>query len=550
MILKNASLVAASCLIINSACYSEIQTDTAPTRDDGSSYDNTPRVTMDFENADLKDALKAFSKQANINFIATDAIKNKKVTIFLNNVTIKDALTSILDANSLTYEKQGDNVYLIKPTGKRPIDTITRVYRLNYLQVYDMSLPQESQSGGGPTIVGSPAIAEAGSVVSQALGQEQKNTAGGSEKPKNIIEIVKSLLSKNGMIVADRRNNSLIITDIPEAFPHLETAIKELDVEPAQVMIEAQIIETTTNAIKRIGIEYGSETQTARVTWGTGTGGQNMVAPVPFPMPQKFIKDAFQTNLAGSGLFRYGTLTAADTELVLKLLAQDEDTRYLSKPKIMTINNEPATIKITANTAIGVDSVSVTQTGQSISKAERYETGISLRVIPQVNQKGEIFLYVEPFVARAQASTFFTTQFMDPQKRSASSTVMVKDGNTVFIGGLIQTNNFKTNRKIPFLGDIPILGEPFKSRYRKADDSELIILITPHIVSKRDTEYVSPEDNTERGFMVQRTISNYEDKPGRPKTEDEPLSPREKKIGEAILKHSTPKDETGNPKKD
>lgn len=482
-----------------------------------------PRVSLDFEEAALKDVLKAFSRQTGINFIANESIEGKKVTIFLSNVSIPDALDSILDSNDLFYERQGSNVYLIKPSGREGARTLTRVFNLNYLQVYKMAVTEgTSTSTSNITIIGEPAIAAAGSTATSTPQQQQSqsgSTGSDANEPKNIVGIIKELMSKNGKIVADRRNNCLIITDIPDVFPAIEKTLEALDVEPVQIMIQAEIVETTTNALKRLGIEYGSESQLTKITYtgssstsGGSTNTTNPTFPTPFPFTENFIKDAYGTNLASSGLFKYGTITIANTEIVLKALAQDEDTKYLSRPRIMTINNEPAVIKVSANTAIGTTSSSITQTGQTISTAERSETGIVLRVTPQVNNMGDIFMYIEPSVSRAKASVFFTTQFMDPSYRSAASTVMVRDGETVVVGGLVETNNFKTTRKIPILGDIPIIGEPFKSNYRQVQDTELLIFITPHVVQKRDFEYITPQQLSVQELMMQATLSKYIEK--------------------------------------
>ena len=477
------------------------------------------KVSMDFEDAALKDILKAFSRQTGINFIASDMIEGKKITVFLNNVSIEDALSSILEANGFSYEKQAGDVYLIKLTGKESIKTVTRVFRLNYLQVYRMSSEEgATTTSSNVTIIGSPSYSQASAPNampspaggSAQAGQQEGAAGGKTAEPKNIIETTQSLMTKHGKIVADRRTNSLIVTDIPSALECIEKTLKELDVEPPQIMIQAEIIETTSSALSRIGLEYGGGTGDAdhfsKITYGKGTstGSQNPVFPTPAPFSQDLIKNWYNTALSQGALFKYGTITADDFNVVVKLIAQDDDTKFLSKPKIMTINNEPAVIKVTANTAIGIESVSVSQTTQNISTAERAETGIYLKVTPQVNSKGDIFMYIEPSVSRATASTFFTTQFMDPNYRSAISTVMVRDGDTVFIGGFVQTDNFKTTRKVPFLGDIPILGEPFKSHYKKTQDTEIIIFITPHIVKRKNGEFITTKENSELYSFMQK----------------------------------------------
>ncbi|MBL7157736.1 MAG: secretin and TonB N-terminal domain-containing protein [Candidatus Omnitrophica bacterium] len=470
------------------------------------------KVSLDFENAELKDILKAFSRQTGANFIASEVIEGKKVTVYLSNVSVDEALSSILKSNGLVYEKQKGDVFLIKPSGTEAIKTVIKVIKLDYIQAYSLVMPAEAvgfaSTGGAFPITEVGGSPEGGGLASSAASGMPQGTEG-----KSIIDIVSSLLTKYGKVIADKKTNSLIITEIPENIKIIEDIIKELDVEPPQIMIQAEIVETTTSALKRIGMEYGSLTETLGFKYGLVTGSdetQRLQTPVGFPFPEWFIKQTFDSQLlSNAALFNYGTLTANDTEVILKLISNDEDTKYLSRPKIMTVNNQPAIIKVSANTAIGVESTTIGEGDQVLSKAERVETGIVLKVTPQANAKGQIFMYLEPSVSRAQTSTFFSTQFLDPQVRSASSTVLVQDGDTVVIGGLIKTDNYKTIRKVPFLGDIPFFGEAFKSSYKKVDDTELLIFVTPHIVKKRGDQYIMPPEVAERDRAIRDTLERY-----------------------------------------
>lgn len=474
----------------------------------GPAYNKKGTVSLDFENADLKNVLKAFSMQTGINFIASDIIESKKITVFLSNVSVESALISILDANGLIYETQPGNVYLIKPSRPRFRESrmITRIFRLNYLQVYEISEAMSGQgSTSGITIV-QPTVTESGGGGESSMATGQGGASTGAKE--NIIGVIQSLMSKYGSIIADRRNNSLVITDIPDVFPAIEETLKKLDIEPVQVMIQAELVETSTSAIKRLGLEYGDETALATMTYTSPT------IPTSIPLLQDYVKSQYGSMLTtnpavvGSGaLFKYGTLSAGTVNVVLKMLSIDRDTKYLSRPKILTVNNEPAIIKVSAQTAIGINSTSVSLGPTSIT-AERAETGVILKVTPQVNDKGDIFMYVEPSISRAVASTLSTT-FQDPSYRTSANTVMVHNEETVVVSGLIQTNNFKTLRKVPILGDIPIIGEPFKSRYKQVDDTELLIFITPHIVKRRDMEIKIPPDMTERSYLLDRTLDRY-----------------------------------------
>jgi len=321
------SLVLAGIVLCRESAASEIVNGVLPKTDD--------KVSMDFESADLKSVLKAFSMQTGINFIASDVIENKKVTVFLSRVSIKLALASILEANGLLYEMQGDNVYLIKPNGQALTKMVTKIFKLNYLQVSSMALAKDPMSGSSNvTIIGSASAV--------AAPPASKGPAGATNS--NIVNIIQSLMTSSGKIVADIRNNSLVITDSPSIFPTIEATLKKLDVEPVQIMITAEIIETSTTALKRIGLEYGGEDSIITATYTAAT------LPTGIPFTESFIKDTYGQNLLNTGnpasipAFQYGTLSLGNTQIVLKLLATDSDTKYLSRPNIMTLNNETAII--------------------------------------------------------------------------------------------------------------------------------------------------------------------------------------------------------------
>jgi len=510
MKIKNfVTLILVFLLIVTPASFTQDLTGIGlgpPVKDVPGEKEDVIKVTMDFENAELKDILKAFSRQTGANFIASEDIEGKVITVYLNNVSIDAALSAILESNGLSYDRKKDNVFLITKSGLEPVKTITRVYKLNYIQVYDMDMKPENEGFLETTPFRLPVGGE-----EETGGGGAPGAGAGGETHKNIIEVMKTLMSSHGKIVANRRTNSLVIKDIPEVFDAIEKTIEALDVEPIQVMIQAEILETTLEGVKRIGVEYGTESQTASATYG------DLVAGTTWPFTANFVKDLFRGALGDQDAavttsptnFTFGTLTAADTQIILKLFANDEDTKLLSRPRILTINNEPAVVKISANTSIGQITTNVAETSATIEEAERVETGVVLKVVPSVNAKGDIFLYLEPSIARTQTSTFFTTSYLDPQIRSAHSTVMIRDGETVVIAGLIETNNWKTTRKVPILGDIPIIGELFKSRYKKDEDTEILIFVTPHIVKKRGDQYIIPDVILEREGMMQKALDKY-----------------------------------------
>ena len=399
-------------------------------------------ISMDFQDANLKTILKIFSQQAGLNFVASQNVQDRQVTIYFDNVRVEDALNHIMNANNLVYEQEsGSNIFIVRESGKAEIETVTKIYELKYAQL------------SSPPIAG-----------------------GASTLEPEILTVIRGLISKDGSIVADKRSNSLIIKDVPNQFGIIEEVISRLDVRTPQVMIEAEILETNTTVADQLGVNWTG-------TWATLTGPVlNSNWPVNGPLLDHspgYIKTAGSMDMSGMG----GTLTA---------ILSDSNTKILARPKVLTLNNETARIELTAETAVASVTTTASSEGTATTtsgSAERINTGITLDVTPQINKDGYITMHIEPTVIVPVISKFFAgsgddAKFVDPQTRSAKTTVMVRDGETVVIGGLISKEDTYSFEKIPFLGDVPILGAAF--RYKTADESdkELIIFITPHIVKE------------------------------------------------------------------
>lgn len=186
-------------------------------------------------------------------------------------------------------------------------------------------------------------------------------------------------------------------------------------------------------------------------------------------------------------------LTVIGSTLTLDYLRTLSDTKYLARPKILTLNNETAEIKITTQEAIGIKSStsgSSSSTETKTDEAERVDTGVSLRVTPQINtDTGEITMYIVPTVSAINNSSSFinasgnTITFSNPEVRSTKSTVRLKDGETIVIGGLINKDTSNVETKLPILGDIPLLGALFRHKEKSRDkERELLVFITPHII--------------------------------------------------------------------
>lgn len=414
-------------------------------------------VSMDFQQAALKDVLKVFSQQAGLNFVASKNIEDKHITLYLDNVTVSDALNSIMSANNLTYEQaQGSAVFIVKESGKPKIEMATKVYTLDFARI--------GETGQEPTIE--------------------------STDMKSVIE---NLLSKDiegeimGKVVIDKRTNSLIITTIPADFPVIEDTIRQLDSITPQALIEAEIVEIQIGALKSLGLEWGSSDGTfIRFT------GPKRLTHFPFVRSHNPLSRGLLSITESDGgaaeteaTNELGVLSLQEFSLVVKALETEGMARYLAKPRIMSLSNESAEIKITSDTAIGIIVSDVTDTGRVVEEAERVETGVTLKVTPTVNRKGYITMTIEPEVSRTVQSPYFSN-FVDPAKRSAKTTVMVKDGQTIAIGGLLKTDEEDQGRDVPGLSRIPLFGNLFRTKEKRNVQTEIIVFITAHAIL--DTE--------------------------------------------------------------
>lgn len=420
-------------------------------------------ISMDFKGAQLTDALKILSQQSGLNFIASEEVSGKTLSIYLDKVPIEEALERILSSNNLTYElKPGSNIFVVRPLDKPAKQLVTRVYRLKYATVISSKLNQTLTLDQG------------GSASSGSGGTSQGTSQG-------IVAAVQAMLTQDGKIIEDSRTNSLIVTDIPSQFPLIEQTIARLDVKIPQILIEVEMLDISKTTADLLGAKFGD-------TPFTFTGGERDTI---YPFDRNKAMANFG-KLGGQGFefeeaeYRVGTLSFAGLAMTLQFLRTQSDTRNLARPRILTLDNETAEISIKTNEAIGLASTTTSSqsTAVSVSQAERVETGIFLRVTPQADiDNAEITMAIEPRVIQARAGQTFGSQtFKDPEERGTKSVLRVLDGDTIVLGGLLRTNQEETRTSVPVLGKIPFLGAAFRHKDKSESQRELIIFITPHII--------------------------------------------------------------------
>jgi len=486
-------------------------------------YDSEVTISLDLQNAGLKDVLKIFSVQSGLNFISSESVQDRAITLYLDKVPVKEAMEKLFKANNLAYDLEKDsNIFIVKDLGKPQIETVTKVFYLKYATVSSSSLKEEMAAQIRPsttTTGGTTGSAGAGGAAASSSGGTGSGKWG-TEDNTGITQVVKKLLSEYGSLVEDYRTNSLIITEIPSRMPIIAQTIAALDVPIPQVMLEVEMLDVSKNAVDKLGFKFGQTPFTAVFTGGTlGLGfpfhswGRTYTNPA----------DA-RGNLAVNSPNAY--------QVQLDFLKTQADTKYLARPRILTLNNETAEIKIVTQETVGVTSTQSsggTLTTATTNVPERVETGVTLRVTPQINvETGEITMFVVPSVKDTSTSSFISTgssYFKDPEERTTKSVVRIRDGDTIVIGGLLRRDLIETVTKLPILGDIPILGAAFRHKDKSKDrEGELLVFITPHIIKEPGMELArankmrlpereqSPVSGFERQLAIGASLNNFEKK--------------------------------------
>lgn len=425
-------------------------------------------ISMDLQEANLRDILKIFSIQSGLNFIASEAVENKKITLYLDKVPIKLAMDKLFDTNKLTYEFDEDAGIFVVRGREEDVDLVTEVFKLKHRSLSTSNM--EKQRTGMFT----------GSLTSASGGQAGTAAADISD----IKSMIQQMLSSVGKVSEDNKTNSIIVTDVPNRFPQIRSLIAALDVPQSQVMLDVEMLDVRKDLVDKLGFNFGNN---PIMNLGMSLGSKE----IAFPFSTASFKGSGGTlaRTAGNLDFYSGTNMWSVT---FDLLKKDTSTKLLARPRIMTLNYETAEIGITKDEIVSRTEEIDEETGDRTYTYERASSlsltpegiGVFLRVTPMINEEtGEVVLVVNPKSSTTTQSAGSVEYNLDPEVRASKSIIKIRDGETVVIGGLIKLEKEVIKTKIPVLGDIPILGMAFRGKDQSQNEErELLVFITPHIV--------------------------------------------------------------------
>ena len=298
------------------------------------------------------------------------------------------------------------------------------------------------------------------------------------------------VLSRDVQIIADKATNSLIITANKDDYLVLEDIIQKLDIVRKMVYIEALIMEVSMKKQFELGVQwYGGRSageladRDIGVFAGSNAGGASNLPSVTATTEGIGVVNlptGFSLGVLGDTI-TIGGLTFPSIAAVVRAYATNSDVHILSTPQVIALDNEEAEIKVADNIPFLTRRDTTSSSDIAYSNYEFKDVGVILNITPQINQERFVRLKISQEVSQV-VKQGETEGLPTTLKREAKTTVVIKDGQTVVIGGLIDETGNKTNYKVPILGDIPILGYFFRSKTESLDKKNLYIFLTPHIV--------------------------------------------------------------------
>jgi len=461
-----------------------------------------PTVSMDFKDADIKDILRVLSYKSGVNIVAGDDVKGV-VTVKLKDVPWDKALGVILKTYGYGYEVD-DNVITIVPLIKlteqkkneKELESVealvAEVFELKFLDAGDVKKAIEPQltPRGRMTIL-------------YAKGQKGWDFGGGG----STADTEGGALTKRGRQLSDDdyKSRILIVSDIRSSVDNIRKIIESIDRMPFQVLIETKIVEVSKDKLRDLGIEWGtgsggaeSDALSSMYTPLSKKGGNSIASIGTHNISSQVTPSIFDPAADLSGVLPYDAgftlvfkkLTGTQFEAILHALEENVGANTISAPKILTLDNQEASILIGQKYPITKSEIS-TETGQLVGASLEYyqDIGIQLNVVPQITSENFINMIIHPAVSSSTEEVTLQdedgrvlAQYPIILTREAETQVLLKDGETIVIGGLLKNVESEGEYSIPFLGDIPILGELFKRKTKDIEQIDLIIFITAKIV--------------------------------------------------------------------
>ncbi|EMR8878602.1 type IV pilus secretin PilQ [Neisseria gonorrhoeae] len=414
------------------------------------------KISLDFQDVEIRTILQILAKESGMNIVASDSVSGK-MTLSLKDVPWDQALDLVMQARNLDMRQQG-NIVNIAPRDE--------------LLAKDKAFLQAEKD-----------IADLGALYSQNFQLKYKNV----EEFRSILRLDNAdttgnrntLVSGRGSVLIDPATNTLIVTDTRSVIEKFRKLIDELDVPAQQVMIEARIVEAADGFSRDLGVKFGAtgrkklKNETSAFSWGvnSGFGGDGKwEAQTKINLP---------VAAAANSISLVRAISSGALNLELSASESLSKTKTLANPRVLTQNRKEAKIEsgyeipFTVTTASG---------GGNSTNTELKKAVLGLTVTPNITPDGQIIMTVKINKDSPAQCASGNNTILCISTKSLNTQAMVENGGTLIVGGIYEENNGNTLTKVPLLGDIPVIGNLFKTRGKKTDRRELLIFITPRII--------------------------------------------------------------------
>lgn len=423
-------------------------------------YSGAP-VTFNFQDVPVRTVLQLIADESNLNIVASDSVVGN-VTLRLQNVPWDQALDIVLQAKSLDKRRSGNVVWVAPQSEIAAFEQAREDARLAIEERAEMTTEYIPISYGNAED------------IAKLLTDESKTgtgSGGGGGTSQN-----RGFLSSRGSLSFDRRTNTLLVIDIPQRVGEIKRLVNMLDKPVDQVVIEARIVIANESFARNLGARFGIDASKQRVDFGgslgagedgsLGVGGLNVSLPVTGGAP------SLAFTILGNTI---------DWGVELQALQSEQRGEVISNPRIVTSNQREAVIS--QGQEVGYLTVTGGQ-ANSIPTVEFKDVLLELKVTPTITNDGRVFLAMDIKKDEVTGETEYPGIGSVPliSKRNVTTAVLIDDGQTVAIGGVYEFADRASLSKVPFLGDLPILGNLFKSRGRTKEKAELLIFVTPKVM--------------------------------------------------------------------
>ncbi len=442
----------------------------------------TDHVVLNFQDADLLDVIHTiFGDILKVNYTVDPSVKGRvtiRIVSPISEESVLPTMKMLLKQNGAGFTVE-NGIYKIMPLNAIP-ETSRQVYVYplqnskadHVAQILQSIFTGAAMPSGRAAPGGAP-----GAVVTQPMAQ-----AGGT----------RALVSPSTRVIADKITNSLVILATPEDYKFIKKTITQLDTIPRQVMIDVLVAEVSLTDDLQFGLEWvlshalhiaaGSLTGIAGQGLISITNGTSISAPAIVQPPQG----------TPSGEFTYTAVdSAGNVKALLQMLASKGKVNVLASPHIIAADNREASIQIGQEIPIATSQATQVGAGAGVgtsilSTIQYKDTGVILKVTPQINESGLVALKVTAEDSEAVQTAILGTEQFVIDKKQVTTDLVAQDGQTIVLGGLISQQTQKTKSGIPLLSDIPVLGYLFGTTDHSTSKDEIIVLLTPHVIRNQE----------------------------------------------------------------